>query len=72
MGTVATIDYTTREVVLRGPNRELTKVTASPEVKRFNEIKQGDTVVARFIEAIDIDVTPAEVTNSVYRPARRR
>ncbi|MFN5745307.1 MAG: hypothetical protein ACK443_04380 [Methylococcaceae bacterium] len=72
MGTVATIDYTTREVVLRGPNRELTKITASPAVKRFNEIRQGDTVVARFIEAIDIDVTPAEVKNSAYRPARGR
>ncbi len=59
--TVESIDYKTREVTLRGPEGELKKLTVGPAAKRFNEVKQGDTVVARLTKAVSIDVsTPAK------------
>jgi outer membrane murein-binding lipoprotein Lpp len=70
--TVADIDYTTRKVTLKGPAGKLIRVTGRPDIKRFNEIKTGDTVVARFMEAIDIDITPPERPSSASRPPRRR
>lgn len=58
--TVVDIDYQTRQVFLKGPGGKRLKVTGGPEVKRFNEIKKGDMVVARLKEAIDIKVSPPE------------
>jgi hypothetical protein len=70
--TVAEIDYATRKVKLNGPNKTQIEVVGGPQVKRFNEIKQGDTLVARLIEAVDIKVTPPERPSSSSRPYRRR
>jgi hypothetical protein len=47
-------------------------LTGKPEIRRFNEIKVGDLVVARLIEAVDIDITPADKPSSASRPYRRR
>lgn len=59
--TVQAIDYKTREVVLLGPEGKTVKLTVGPEAKRFNEVKQGDTVVARLTKAASIKVsTPAK------------
>jgi len=69
---VTDIDYTSRRVTLKGPGGKLIKVTGKPEIRRFNEIKTGDSVVARLIEAVDIDITPAEKPSSASRPYRRR
>lgn len=55
--TVESIDYKTREVVLKGPEGKLQKVTVSPEATRFNEVKKGDTVVARLTKAASIIVS---------------
>ena len=55
--TVESIDYKTREVVLKGPEGKLQKIKAGPEVKRLNEVKQGDTVVARLTKAVSITVS---------------
>lgn len=55
--TVVAIDYTSREVRLIGPEGKTIKVKAGPEVKRLNEVKTGDTVVARLTEAVAIKVT---------------
>ncbi len=70
--TVTTIDYATRKVTLKGPDGKSVQLTGSQEIRRFNEIKPGDMVVARLIEAIDIDITPAEKPSSTSRPHRRR
>ena len=70
--TVMDIDYTTRKVTLKGPAGKLIRVTGRPDIRRFKEIKTGDTVVARFIEALDIDVAPPERPSSTSRPYRRR
>lgn len=55
--TVEAIDYDTREVKLKGPEGKIIKVTAGPEVKRLNEVKKGDTVVARYAKLFSIQVT---------------
>ena len=58
--TVKAIDYQTREVTLTGPEGKIMKVKAGPEVTRLNEVKQGDTVVARLTRAASITVTEPE------------
>lgn len=55
--TVEAIDYTTREVKLKGSEGKTMRVKAGPEVKRLNEVKKGDTVVARLTQAVSIKVT---------------
>jgi hypothetical protein len=54
---VVAIDYKTREVTLKSPDGKVKKVTAGPEVKRLNEVKVGDSVVARLTRAISIEVS---------------
>ncbi len=67
--SVEEIDYATRKVKLKGPNGKLLQVTAGPEVRRFSEIKKGDMVVARLIEALKIKVSPPEFASSSARPS---
>ena len=55
--TVVAIDYQTREVKLKGPEGKIIKIKAGPEVKRFNEVIKGDTVVARLTRATSIEVS---------------
>ena len=55
--SVVAIDYQTREVTLKGPEGKVIKVTAGPEVKRLNEVKVGDSVVARLTRAVSIEVS---------------
>ena len=55
--TVVAIDYQTREVKLKGPEGKIIKIKAGPEVKRFNEVIKGNTVVARLTRATSIEVS---------------
>jgi len=55
--SVVDIDYQTRKVTLKGPEGKIVKVTAGPEVKRLNEVKVGDSVVARLTRAVSIEVS---------------
>ncbi|MFZ2168580.1 MAG: hypothetical protein WAW61_02975 [Methylococcaceae bacterium] len=55
--SVVAIDYQTRYVTLKGPEGKVIKVKAGPEVKRLNEVKTGDTVVARLTRAVSIEVS---------------
>ncbi len=55
--TVQAIDYQTRDVTLLGPEGRSIKVKAGPEVKRLNEVKPGDTVLARLTKAVSITVS---------------
>jgi Cu/Ag efflux protein CusF len=55
--TVVAIDYQTRKVTLKGPEGNVVNVTAGPEVKRLNEVKTGDSVVARLTRAVSIEVS---------------
>ena len=55
--SVVAIDYQTRKVTLKGPEGKIVKVTAGPEVNRLNEVKVGDSVVARLTRAVSIEVS---------------
>ena len=55
--SVVAIDYQTRKVTLKGPEGKIVKVTARPEVKLLNEVKEGDSVVARLTRAVSIEVS---------------
>ncbi|MHC4666621.1 MAG: hypothetical protein ACYS9T_11820, partial [Planctomycetota bacterium] len=46
--TVEAIDYQSREVTLRGPRGNAITFTADERVRRLNEIKVGDEVVADY------------------------
>ena len=71
-GLVTDVDPVSRRLTLKGPYGKLLKITANPEIRRFNEIRVGDMVIARLIEAIDIDIAPAPKVSSASRPYRRR
>jgi hypothetical protein len=65
---VESIDYKTRMVKLRGPEGKTKTVKAGPAVKRLDEVKQGDTVVVRYTEALSVKVTaPTETA-----PAKKK
>lgn len=54
---VVGINYQTREVTLQGPEGNFINMIAGPEVRRLNEVKIGDSVVARMTRAISIEVS---------------
>jgi hypothetical protein len=50
--TIVAIDHTGREVTLRGKDGAEETLLAGPEIKRFNELKVGDTVTFKYYESI--------------------
>jgi hypothetical protein len=54
--TVEAIDKAKRLVTLKGPEGNSFVVQASPELKRFDQIKVGDVVVAQYIEALTLQL----------------
>lgn len=54
--TVQAIDKAKRLVTLKGPEGNTFVVEAGPEVRNFDQIKVGDQVVARYIEAITLEL----------------
>jgi Cu/Ag efflux protein CusF len=70
---IIAIDKTTRDITLKGPKGNWVVVTAGPEVKNFDEMKVGDTVHARYVEALvlelkkgsDLAVTRTEETTAL-------
>ena len=54
--TVEDIDYSTREVKLKGPDGNIVKVKAGDKVKRLEDVKKGDRIVATYTEALAISV----------------
>ena len=57
---VEAIDYKNRTVELRGPEGNLFPLEVDEDVKNFNNIKQGDEVLATFTEAFSYKVRPAD------------
>jgi hypothetical protein len=55
-GTVEAIQADTRELTLKGPKGNYVTVTVPPEVKRFSEIKVGDTISATYYENLVLRV----------------
>ena len=54
--SVTAIDKATRLVSLKKPDGEMVFVVAPPEIKRFDEIKVGDTITAKYTENIILRV----------------
>ena len=54
--SVEKIDAASRAVTLKGPEGKVVTVTAGPEVKNFDQIKVGDFVVVRYIEALTLEL----------------
>ena len=53
--TVVAIDKATRTVTLRGPKRTI-DVVCGDEVKNFDQIRLGDTVVVQYIQALTLEL----------------
>lgn len=56
--TVQSIDYQNRLVTLKGPEGNLVTLKVDPSVQNFNQVKQGDQVVATFTEALALSLAP--------------
>jgi Cu/Ag efflux protein CusF len=54
--SVVAIDKAKRLVTLKGPKGNTFVVQAGPEVKRFDEIKVGDNVVVKYVEAVTLEL----------------
>jgi hypothetical protein len=52
--TVTAIDAATRQVTLKGPKGNLNTVTAGPEVRNFDQVKVGDVVTMKYVEALTL------------------
>jgi len=54
--TIEAIDRATRQITLKNQKGEVTTIVAGPEVKRFDELKVGDTVSATYYESVAVNV----------------
>jgi hypothetical protein len=51
---VESIDKAQRQLTLKGPEGNVRTVTASSDVRNFDQIKVGDMVVARYVESLTL------------------
>ena len=58
---VVGIDKATRVVKLKGPKGNVVDVVAGEEVKNFDQIKVGDSVVVRYLEALTLELKKTKV-----------
>lgn len=56
--SVEALDKAKRLITLKGPEGNIFVVQAGPAVKNFDQIKVGDLVVARYIEALTLELKP--------------
>ena len=53
---VVAIDRPTRTVRLKGPEGKVADVVAGDEVRNFDQIRVGDRVVVRYVEALSLEL----------------
>jgi len=58
---VVGIDKATRMVTLKGPKGNVVDIVAGEEVKNFDRIKVGDSVVVRYLEALTLELKKTKV-----------
>jgi len=58
---VVSIDKATRTVTLKGPQGNTVDIVAGDEVKNFDQIKLGDFVVARYLQALTLELRKTKV-----------
>ena len=54
--SVEAIDAAKRAITLKGPEGKVVTITAGPEVKNFDQIKVGDSLVVRYVEALSLEL----------------
>lgn len=54
--SVEAIDAAKRAITLKGPEGKVVTITAGPEVKNFDQIKVGDFLVVRYVEALTLEL----------------
>jgi hypothetical protein len=54
--TVEAIDHTNRVVALKGPEGNVVELAVDPSVKRFDNLKVGDSVTAAYYESVAFDI----------------
>ncbi|HXX86384.1 MAG TPA: hypothetical protein VEN29_20690 [Casimicrobiaceae bacterium] len=54
--TIVAIDKAARDITLKGPKGNEVVVTAGPEVKNFDQMKVGDQVHAKYVEALVLEL----------------
>lgn len=62
--TVVAIDKATRTVTLKGPKGKSVDVVAGDEVKNFAQIKVGDQVVVKYLEALSLELMKTRTTGA--------
>jgi hypothetical protein len=58
---VVGLDKATRTVTLKGPKGKVVDIVAGDEVKNFDQIKLGDFVVARYVQALTLELRKTRV-----------
>ena len=58
---VVGLDKATRTLTLKGPKGNVVDIVAGDEVKNFDQIKLGDLVVARYVEALTLELKKTKV-----------
>ncbi len=58
---VVGIDKATRTVTLKGPKGNVFDIVASDDVKNFDQVKVGDSVVARYAQALTLELKKTKV-----------
>ncbi len=53
---VTALDQATRRITLKGPKALVLEVVASDEVRNFDQIKVGDELVVKFIQAVSLEL----------------
>ena len=66
---VVALDKATRTVTLKGPKGDARDIVASDEVKNFDQIKVGDFLVVRYVQALTLELKKTKV--SVGEPTVR-
>ncbi len=66
--TVTAIDKATRTVTLKGPKRTI-EVVAGDDVKNFDQIKVGDSVMVKYVEALTLELKTTKVTPDIKADA---
>jgi len=71
---VVGLDKATRTVTLKGPKGNVVDIVVGDEVKNFDQIKLGDFVVARYMQALSLELrkTKAGVREATEREAAVR
>jgi hypothetical protein len=59
VAVVESVDRTTRQILLSGPNGGLVTLVAGPAVRNFDQIHSGDRLYLTFSRALGVAVAPA-------------